>query len=734
MRVLLVQSDSQSSQMLTRFFKERGDDLFSSTDLAQAFNLLKEEHPEVLLLDLHFPGSGWLTFMRQARQHSPDLKIILTNKYPDLQREILAAENGVNVFLRQPFTKTWIDHALTRAFEKYDVRGPERSRAPLPRVRIPVRFKITLPYLVLSLLFALGAAFIVSQVVLVSVQDRYLTQVMDTGRQTSDWMVREENRLLGTLRLASNVQGPEAVRANNAETIRSLIAPLVMSAAEEDVQVLGLDAVAIFSMRQNTSAGPGQYDFARGELFFQKQSFVSQTLVSGPDQTGDKYAGLVVAPWGSMFYVCGPIYAPDNSVVGAILIGKSLLTLVRQSGQETMAEVSFYDLGGLPLASTLFTAAEAYPVEESLARSILTKQDQASFTRSLTFPGIDYTEVIGPLEARNGMDLGLVGTALSKTYLTNTTNVTQGQVFVMMVAAVLLVVGVGLFLANRITGPLVRLANASSEVAQGNLEIKVNSNGDDEVAVLAQSFNYMVAGLQEGSIYRDLLGRTVSPEVREELRQTFTSGNIRLEGQQAVATILMTDIRSFTTLSEKADPAAVLLWLNEYFGRLVPIVTAHGGVVNKFDGDAMLAFFGILPSRLSPKLGASSACQAALEINKVVNELNARRMERGEPQLVTGIGLNTGVVIAGGLGSSDRMHYTIIGDTVNTAQRLESLTRQIYSGSGILIGHSTYQALADGVTQFHLESAGTYAVKGKSEQIQVYRLLTEETYVPEMML
>ena len=159
-------------------------------------------------------------------------------------------------------------------------------------------------------------------------------------------------------------------------------------------------------------------------------------------------------------------------------------------------------------------------------------------------------------------------------------------------------------LAGLITRPLLRLVSASAEVAQGNLEVKVDASGDDELAVLAKSFNYMVAGLQEGSIYRDLLGRTVSPEVREQLRQTFTSGNLRLEGQEAVATVLMTDIRGFTTLSEKVDPATVFQWLNEYFGQLVPIITNYGGVVNKFDGDAMLAFFGTLPRLLSPKQSA----------------------------------------------------------------------------------------------------------------------------------
>jgi adenylate cyclase len=210
--------------------------------------------------------------------------------------------------------------------------------------------------------------------------------------------------------------------------------------------------------------------------------------------------------------------------------------------------------------------------------------------------------------------------------------------------------------------------------------------------------------------------------VRETLRQTFSSGNLRLEGQQALATVLMTDIRGFTSISEAVDAATVFQWLNEYFGQSVPLITAHGGVVNKFDGDAMLAFFGILPRMLSPKQSATAACQAALEVLEAIDGLNMQRRRRGEPPLITGIGINTGVVSAGGLGTSDRLHYTVIGDTVNTAQRIEGLTRDLMQTSGVLISQSTYAALGASAQRFCLEPQGAHQVKGKAEPITVYRL------------
>ncbi|HVP20247.1 MAG TPA: adenylate/guanylate cyclase domain-containing protein, partial [Anaerolineaceae bacterium] len=400
----------------------------------------------------------------------------------------------------------------------------------------------------------------------------------------------------------------------------------------------------------------------------------------------------------------------------------------------TASETTFYDSNGQALASTIYTAQETSPLTSEQVNQIMAAQDKSSLSRNLSVNQFEYAEILGPWDARDNVNLGIAGTALPQSYLLRTSNITQVEIFVLVGTAILLVVAVGLFIASRITRPLVRLANASSQVAQGNLEVKVDSQGDDEVAVLAHSFNYMIAGLQEGSVYRDLLGRTVSPEVREQLRQTFEAGNLRLAGQQSIATVLMTDIRGFTSISELADPATVLTWLNEYFGRLVPIITAHGGVVNKFDGDAMLAFFGILPKRLTPKQGAFSACKAALEIMQSVDELNVQRLEREEPALITGIGINTGVVIAGGLGSSDRLHYTIIGDTVNTAQRLESLTRQVYASSGILVGQATTLALGEFGSDFQLYPAGSFAVKGKSDQIKVFRLAPAETRVPEVML
>jgi adenylate cyclase len=289
-------------------------------------------------------------------------------------------------------------------------------------------------------------------------------------------------------------------------------------------------------------------------------------------------------------------------------------------------------------------------------------------------------------------------------------------------AAILLVVSLGIFLSNRLTRPLLDVVSASEKVAEGDLEVQVNSSGQDEVAILAYSFNQMVSGLKEGYLYRDLLGRTVSPEVRDELRHGFASGDVRLEGQEAIATVMTSNIRAFTTLSENEDPTMVLNWLNEYFDTLVPIVTAHDGVISTFEGDAILVFFGILPRPVSSQQSAYQACQAALGMLDAVEQLNQKRAERGDPSLSVGIGINTGPVTAGALGSSDRLHYTIIGDTVNTTFRLETLTQQLGQQSSAIVSQHTLFALRDRRHDFEMEPLGAHTLRGKVEQLLVYHL------------
>ena len=723
-RVLLIQSDMRTAQPLARFFKNRGDEIWQAWDLGQGLALVEQVHPDLLFMDLHFESGDWSGMLHQAYGLAPKMQVVMTNHHPDLQREMTARELGVKVFLRQPFSARWISQALDRLDEKPKGAGPAASEKQ-ERVRLPVRVKITLPYLFLALLFALASGYLISQVVLENIQDRFLNQLIESGKLSSDWMVHEEDRLLSTLRLVANSQGVgAALAAGDAESLRLAVLPVAANAAEEEIDLLDMNGVSVMTLTHTPGGAVQDYSATRGNTAYQGLDFVKSVLTGQKDTLGDKYAGVGTSALGEMFFVSGPVFDPEGKQVGLVLVGKTLRTLARQMSEDTLGRVTFYDLQGKPVASNLFAGGLTFPIDQAQVQVAQAKTN-SSQTRDLVVSTIDYVEILGSWEARGGIGLGVMGISLARTFLVRTSQVTTIEIFILVAAAILLVTAIGLSLANLITRPLLRLVSASSQVANGNLEVKVDAAGNDEVAVLAKSFNYMVAGLQEGSIYRDLLGRSVSPEVREQLRQTFTSGDLRLEGQEAVATVIMTDIRGFTTLSERVNPATVFKWLNEYFGQLVPIVSKYGGVVNKFDGDAMLAFFGTLPKVLSPKESSLAACQAAAEVLQAIDTLNALRRSRGEPQLITGIGVHTGALIAGGLGTSDRIHYTIIGDTVNTTQRIESLTREVFECSGILVSHSTFAALSEEQQKFGFEPLGFYQVKGKREPLQVYRLTQE---------
>lgn len=722
-RILLLQSDPAAAQTLADYFSRRGDKVWQTKDVSKVIGFLDRIRPDIVFVDLHLEGNEWLDLMARLRHEYPNTGVIVTNKHPDLRRELLAKERGVKVFLRQPFTANWIDRALQKLEDKPSPTVEFGSaKDKLPRVRLPMRAKITFPYAILALLFALGSAFLVSRYILESLQDRFTNQLVDVGKLSSDWIVQEENRLLESLRLIANTQGvSDAIVARNAEQLRQIALPIAINYQEEAIEVLDLDGKSLLSMIHQPGGALDGYDVSQGDGSLANYAFVQNVLQAKIDQNGNKFAGLVEDELGDYLFVSGPVYDQNGKLVGIILVGKTLTTLSQQIRQDTLAQISFYNSNGNLLASTLFIQQDIMPVPSGTVTEVLQRQDRESNIRDLKVASASYSELLGPFEVRSGQDLGIIGVSLAQNYFARPTLVTRLQVYGFVALGFLVVIAMGLILASQITRPLSQVVKASVEVASGNLEVKVPSKGNDEVMVLAHAFNYMVSGLQEGFIYRDLLGRTVSPEVREALRYSFASGNLRLEGQNTVGTVLMSDIRGFTALSEKEQPTTVLTWLNEYFGEIVPVITSHGGVVDKFEGDAMLAFFGILPTPLPPHESAYQACQAAVELLTVIESINARRAKRGEPGLLTGLGVNTGSLTAGGLGTVDRMNYTIIGDTVNTCERIQDITRE-FGESGVAVSENTLAALQGHRGEFRFEALGERAFKGKIELLWVYRL------------
>jgi len=226
----------------------------------------------------------------------------------------------------------------------------------------------------------------------------------------------------------------------------------------------------------------------------------------------------------------------------------------------------------------------------------------------------------------------------------------------------------------------------------------------------------MTRGLRLKERYRGLLDKVVSREVAEEL----TKGEVVLGGENRLATVLFADVRGFTALTEGMEPQRVIGLINECMEILSAAVDAEGGVVDQYVGDELMAVFGAPIRREDDAL---RAVRAGLLMREGMEELNRRRTERGEAPLGVGIGINTGTVVAGNMGSHDRLNYTVLGDAVNLGARL-------CSGAGrgdLLVTEATLAACGAGREEIEAEALGGQSFKGFSSDVQVYRVLSLES-------
>ena len=271
---------------------------------------------------------------------------------------------------------------------------------------------------------------------------------------------------------------------------------------------------------------------------------------------------------------------------------------------------------------------------------------------------------------------------------------------------------IAILFAGTFVKPLGVLMAAAKAVERGdypNSRVKVTSS--DEIGELSKIFNTMAEGVQARERERDILGRVVSPEVRDKL----LSSDVNLVGENRRVSILFSDIRSFTTISEQMHPHDVVAMLNEYLGEMGEAVRRHGGYINNFIGDAIVVIFG---APLGWEDNEARALKAAVEMRARLKILNVRRASQGENIIESGIGISTGKVVAGQVGTNERFLYTVIGDAVNIAARLEALTKE-YPDNPILINAATYEKVKE-MADFTFKALGPVQLKGKAEAIEVF--------------
>lgn len=283
----------------------------------------------------------------------------------------------------------------------------------------------------------------------------------------------------------------------------------------------------------------------------------------------------------------------------------------------------------------------------------------------------------------------------------------QVEILVDVAGALLGVVMSAFFIGRSLLGPLGILSRAMAEVATGDLSLTVPVTSNDEVGKVTGEFNAMVEGLRERERIRETFGRYVDETVAATILRRQDQSSLAAETGEA--TILFSDIAGFTTIAEYLAPHELVAALNDYLETVLAPIRNHGGVVNTFIGDGLFASFNM---PLACQDHAAAAVRAAIDIQRAVG---SRTFGKQGVALATRIGISTGPVIGGEIGAGKRMSFTLLGDTVNLAARLEELNKE--KGTRILVSASTREACGG---NFSFHDLGSVTVRGRSEPVAIF--------------
>lgn len=358
--------------------------------------------------------------------------------------------------------------------------------------------------------------------------------------------------------------------------------------------------------------------------------------------------------------------------------------------------------------------------DEQKAISRLSMGKHPFVQKALTQKAPEYqTKFVDPESSKNffgaavktPFGVTVISQTSEETILEVSQEVKRRSVFVAGSAVAMAIFFIFLF-SMTLTSPIEKLADMINLVSKGNFDVKARAHvkSSDEVGDLALAFDHMTEGLKERDKVKNLFSKFHGSSVAEDL----INNDIGVGGQSKEVVVFFSDIRGFTAFSEKRSPEEVVEMLNEYFAVMVGIINRHGGVVDKFIGDAIMAVWG------APKgtnRDAHNAVRACLDMRQALAELNEKRIARNQPPINIGMGLHAGAAISGTIGSNERMEYTVIGNTVNTASRIEASTKAF--GSDLLISDTVIEKIGE---DFKIELAGAAEVKGRSEALKMFKV------------
>ncbi len=358
----------------------------------------------------------------------------------------------------------------------------------------------------------------------------------------------------------------------------------------------------------------------------------------------------------------------------------------------------------------------SYPVaQEALARRTAMVERAWSWD-----PDFKVNSITGyaPLFSRAGSFLGVVGIDMVDSDVRQIISSATTVMLAVLAAALVFTMGSSILLGTLFTRGIVRLDRVVRTFDEAHLSVRAPVRTRDEVGRLSASFNEMATTIQDYHARQEALLRAYGRFVPHELLRLLDKGSIldvKLGDQtQKEMTVLFADIRSFTRLSEKMTPFENFNFINSYLRRMGPEIRAHGGIIDKYIGDAIMALF---PS------GPADALEAAVAMHRKLKEYNLHRARSGYEPIGIGVGVNAGKLMLGTVGEQERMDGSVIADAVNLCSRLESLTR--YYGSAILTTARTLKGLPS-PRRFASRFVDRVRVRGRQEAVLVFEILDAE--------
>jgi adenylate cyclase len=397
-----------------------------------------------------------------------------------------------------------------------------------------------------------------------------------------------------------------------------------------------------------------------------------------------------------------PLFTPDPTAW--IAIGFAIRdSFARELEEETRSQVSLLrrDAERWSTFCSTLTASLQSALEVQLSRS----EQRAGEITTLDLDGADYVSFIVPLQGAKVELVAVLQRSLQEA-LAPYRRLRAVLLGVFAVGVGLSLVGV-ILLATRVTRPVAVLADGARRIGSGNYTQPIDVAQRDELGLLAASFNQMMKGLIERDQVREMLGRVVSPQIAEEL----LSKEVELGGEERTVSVFFTDVRGFTTLATREEPQRLVKVLNIFLTGASAAIEGNGGVVEEFMGDGVKALFG---APVQHEDDAARSVAACLELQESMASINAKISELGAAPLEIGIGVHTGVVVTGKMGSLTRLKYTAVGDGVNLASRLEGLTQR-YGVSAIVS-----EATRAKCTEVCFRELDRVRVRGRDEPVRIF--------------